>query len=205
VPAALMGLDTIKFLDLTEEMVEACASCVPVEENPGVVLGIILGTAAKSGRDKVTIVTSPGISDLGAWLEQLLAESTGKQGKGIIPVDREELGPPEFYGNDRIFAYVRLEGAADSAQEAKIAVLEEAGHPVVRRRGHVRSWTGIFPLGNRYRSCRLNYRNQCLQSVRCRSQQSCYAQSDCRIRKERISSRRKALLRGGRDQTVHGR
>jgi len=132
VPAALMGLDTIKFLDLTEEMVEACASCVPVEENPGVVLGIILGTAAKSGRDKVTIVTSPGISDLGAWLEQLLAESTGKQGKGIIPVDREELGPPEFYGNDRIFAYVRLEGAADSAQEAKIAVLEEAGHPVVR-------------------------------------------------------------------------
>src|SRR5437016_4444542 len=78
VPAALMGLDTIKFLDLTEEMVEACASCVPVEENPGVVLGIILGTAAKSGRDKVTIVTSPGISDLGAWLEQLLAESTGK-------------------------------------------------------------------------------------------------------------------------------
>jgi len=127
-----MGLDTIKFLDLTEEMVEACASCVPVEENPGVVLGIILGTAAKSGRDKVTIVTSPGISDLGAWLEQLLAESTGKQGKGIIPVDREELGPPEFYGNDRIFAYVRLGGAADSAQDAKIAVLEEAGHPVVR-------------------------------------------------------------------------
>src|SRR6266568_603252 len=132
VPAALMGLDTIKFLDLTEEMVEACASCVPVEENPGVMLGIILGTAAKSGRDKVTIVTSPGISDLGAWLEQLLAESTGKQGKGIIPVDREELGPPEFYGNDRIFAYVRLGGAADSAQDAKIAVLEEAGHPVVR-------------------------------------------------------------------------
>src|SRR2546421_3761479 len=132
VPAALMGLDTIKFLDLTEEMVEACASCVPVEENPGVVLGIILGTAAKSGRDKVTIVTSPGISDLGAWLEQLLAESTGKQGKGIIPVDREELGPPEFYGNDRIFAYVRLGGAADSAQDAKIAVLEGAGHPVVR-------------------------------------------------------------------------
>ncbi|HEV2729706.1 MAG TPA: bifunctional transaldolase/phosoglucose isomerase, partial [Terriglobales bacterium] len=132
VPAALMGLDTIKFLDLTEEMVEACASCVPVEENPGVVLGIILGTAAKNGRDKVTVVTSPAISDLGAWLEQLLAESTGKEGKGIIPVDREELGPPEFYGDDRIFAYVRLESAPDSAQDAKIAVLEEAGQPVVR-------------------------------------------------------------------------
>src|SRR5712692_6577490 len=132
VPASLMGVDPVNFLDRTEEMVEACASCVPVEENPGVVLGIILGAAAKSGRDKITIVTSPSISDLGGWLEQLLAESTGKQGKGIIPVDREELGPPEFYGNDRIFAYVRLEGAADSAQEAKIAVLEEAGHPVVR-------------------------------------------------------------------------
>ena len=132
VPAALMGLDTIRFLDLTEEMVEACASCVPVEENPGVVLGIILGTAARNGRDKVTVVTSPAISDLGAWLEQLLAESTGKEGKGIIPVDREELGPPEFYGDDRIFAYVRLESAPDSAQDAKIAVLEEAGQPVVR-------------------------------------------------------------------------
>src|SRR3989441_5846886 len=132
VPAALMGLDTIKFLDLTEEMVEACASCLPVEENPGLVLGIILGTAAKSGRDKVTIVTSPGISDLGAWLEQLLAESTGKQGKGIIPVDREELGPPEVYGNDRLFAYVRLEPAPDAGQDAKLAVLEKAGHPVVR-------------------------------------------------------------------------
>ena len=132
VPAALMGLDTIRFLDLTEEMVEACASCVPVEENPGVVLGIILGTVAKNGRDKVTVVTSPAISELGAWLEQLLAESTGKEGKGIIPVDREELGPPEFYGDDRIFAYVRLESAPDSAQDAKIAVLEEAGQPVVR-------------------------------------------------------------------------
>src|SRR5579862_4792308 len=89
VPAAVMGLDAKKLLDRTAEMVEACASCVPVEQNPGVVLGLILGSAAKAGRDKVTIITSPGISDLGAWLEQLLAESTGKQGKGIIPVDRE--------------------------------------------------------------------------------------------------------------------
>src|SRR5581483_6104995 len=81
VPAACMGLDVAKFLDRTEEMVEACAASVPVEKNPGVMLGIILGTAAKSGRDKITIITSPTISDLGAWLEQLLAESTGKQGK----------------------------------------------------------------------------------------------------------------------------
>ena len=132
VPAALMGLDVTKFLDRTEEMVEACASCVPVDENPGVVLGIILGTAAKNGRDKVTLITSRGIFDLGAWLEQLLAESTGKQGKGTIPVDREELASPEVYGNDRVFAYVRLDSDADAAQDAKVKALEQAGQPVVR-------------------------------------------------------------------------
>lgn len=132
VPAACMGLDVTKFLDRTEEMVEACAASVPVEKNPGVMLGIILGTAAKSGRDKVTIVTSPAISDLGAWLEQLLAESTGKQGKGIIPVDRESLGPPEVYGNDRVFAYLRYESAPDADQDAKVAALEKAGQPVIR-------------------------------------------------------------------------
>jgi transaldolase / glucose-6-phosphate isomerase len=132
IPAAVIGLDVKKFLDRTEEMVEACASCVPVEENPGVVLGLILGSAAKAGRDKVTIVASPGIFDLGAWLEQLLAESTGKQGKGIIPVDREALGAPDVYGKDRVFAYLRLESAPDSAQDAKVAALEKAGHPVIR-------------------------------------------------------------------------
>ena len=131
-PAAVMGLDTRKFLERTEEMVQACASCVPVEENPGVVLGLILGSAAKAGRDKVTIITSPGIYDLGAWLEQLLAESTGKQGKGIIPVDRESIGAPEVYGNDRVFAYLRLDSAPDAQQDAQVAALEKAGHPVVR-------------------------------------------------------------------------
>lgn len=132
VPGAVMGLDVPKFLDRTEEMVEACASSVPVNKNPGAVLGAILGTLAKNGRDKVTLITSPGIRDLGAWLEQLLAESTGKQGKGLIPVDREELGAPEVYGNDRVFAYVRLESAPDNDQDAKVAALEKAGHPVVR-------------------------------------------------------------------------
>jgi transaldolase/glucose-6-phosphate isomerase len=132
VPGAIMGLDAKKFLDRTEEMVEACASCVPVEQNPGVVLGLILGSAAKTGRDKVTIVASPGIFDLGAWLEQLLAESTGKQGKGIIPVDREALGNSEIYGNDRVFAYLRLETAPDAQQDTKITALEKAGHPVIR-------------------------------------------------------------------------
>jgi len=132
VPAAVMGLDTRKFLERTEEMVQACASCVPVEENPGVVLGLILGSAAKAGRDKVTIITSPGIYDLGAWLEQLLAESTGKQGKGIIPVDRESIGASDVYGNDRVFAYLRLDSAPDAQQDAQLAALEKAGHPVVR-------------------------------------------------------------------------
>jgi transaldolase/glucose-6-phosphate isomerase len=132
VPAAVMGLDVAKFLDRTEEMVEACAAAVPVEKNPGVMLGIILGTAAKAGRDKITIITSPAISDLGAWLEQLLAESTGKQGKGLVPVDREELAASACYGSDRIFAYLRFEGAPDSAQDEKVAALEKAGNPVVR-------------------------------------------------------------------------
>jgi transaldolase/glucose-6-phosphate isomerase len=145
VPAALMGLDVIKFLDRTEEMVEACASCVPVGENPGVVLGIILGSAAVSGRDKVTIVASPKLVDLGAWLEQLLAESTGKQGKGIVPVDREALGSPDLYGNDRIFVYVRLDCAPDPEQDAKIAALEQAGYPVVRI-----SVADIYDLGQEF-------------------------------------------------------
>ena len=132
VPAAVMGIDVSKFLDRAEEMVEACASSVPVEQNPGAILGTILGSAQTLGRDKVTIITSPGISDLGAWLEQLLAESTGKQGKGIIPVDREQLGSPDVYGQDRVFVYLRLESAPDTGQDAKVTALENAGQPVVR-------------------------------------------------------------------------
>ena len=145
VPAAVMGFDTKKFLERTEEMVQACASCVPVEENPGVVLGLILGSAARAGRDKVTIITSPGIFDLGAWLEQLLAESTGKQGKGIIPVDRESIGAPEIYGNDRVFAHLRLESAPDAQQDAKVAALEKANQPVVRI-----SLTDPYDLGQEF-------------------------------------------------------
>ena len=132
IPAAGMGLDTDKFLERTKQMVDACAPSTPVGENPGVLLGIILGSANKLGRDKVTLIASNGIGDLGAWLEQLLAESTGKIGKGIIPVDREALGAPEVYGHDRVFAYLRLEGEADPGQDAQVAALEKAGQPVVR-------------------------------------------------------------------------
>ena len=110
-------------------------ACRPfrLQKTPAVVLGTILGVAAQEfGRDKMTIVASPGIFDLGAWLEQLLAESTGKDGKGLIPIDREALGKPEVYGRDRLFVYLRLSSAPDAAQDASVDELERAGHPVVR-------------------------------------------------------------------------
>ena len=132
VPAAIMGIDVERFLHATEEMVHACGGTVPAAENPGVVLGTILGVLAQRGHDKVTLVSSPGIGDLGAWLEQLLAESTGKDGKGLIPVDGEPLGTPDTYGSDRVFVYLRLESAPDQRQDEAIAALEKAGQPVVR-------------------------------------------------------------------------
>ena len=113
VPAAAMGLDLSRLLTTTQTMVRSCDANVPPVENPGVVLGTILGVLGKSGRNKITIVASPGIADFGAWLEQLLAESTGKQGKGLIPVDGEPLGSPDVYGDDRLFAYLRLSAEAE--------------------------------------------------------------------------------------------
>ena len=132
VPASVMGIDALRFLDRADVMAIACSSCLPVDKNPGVQLGLVLGVAAKAGRDKVTLIASPGIWDFGAWLEQLLAESTGKDGKGLIPVDGEALGGPEVYGKDRIFAYIRLENGADPAQDQAVDALAKAGHPVVR-------------------------------------------------------------------------
>jgi glucose-6-phosphate isomerase len=131
VPAAVTGLDLKKFLQRTNEIVQACKPEVPVDQNPGAVLGAIMGTLGNIGRNKVTIITSPGIHDLGAWLEQLIAESTGKIGKGLIPVDREELGAPAVYGNDRLFIHLRLADEPDTAQEQKLDALRNAGHPVV--------------------------------------------------------------------------
>ena len=131
-PGAAMGLDLAKFLKATQEMVNLCGPSVAPDSNPGVILGTILGVAANHGRDKLTIIASPGIHDLGAWLEQLIAESTGKVGKGIIPVDREKLAKPPVYGNDRVFAYLRLAAKPDKKQDAAVAAIEKAGHPVVR-------------------------------------------------------------------------
>ena len=113
-------------------MVHSCGDGVPPAENPGVRLGAVLGALARQGRDKITILTSPGIADIGAWLEQLLAESTGKLGKGLIPLEGEALAPPEAYGKDRLFVYLRLDDAPDKAQDDGISRLEQAGQPVVR-------------------------------------------------------------------------
>jgi transaldolase/glucose-6-phosphate isomerase len=133
VPAAAMGIDTERFLTAILPMVHACGADVPPSENPGVELGVLLGVAAsKLGRDKITVIASPGIGDLGAWLEQLMAESTGKHGKGLIPLASEPLGPTEDYGADRVFAYLELDGKADKAQQDAVAALSKAGHPVVK-------------------------------------------------------------------------
>ena len=132
VPAAAMGVDAETLLTSTLKMVRSCGADVPPSANPGVTLGIILGVMAAKGRDKLTIIASPGISDIGAWLEQLIAESTGKQGKGIIPVDGEPLASPEFYGKDRLFAYLRLDGDSNAALDDGVLKLEQAGQPVVR-------------------------------------------------------------------------
>jgi len=129
VVATVAGLDTAKLL--TEAAKSVAAAKQRPAGNPAVELGLTLGTAANAGRDKLTIFTSPEIYDLGAWLEQLIAESTGKLGKGITPVDREAIGAPEVYGNDRIFVYVRLKETKNTSQDARVAAIEAAGHPVI--------------------------------------------------------------------------
>jgi transaldolase/glucose-6-phosphate isomerase len=132
VPNAAMGLDTECFLKCAAEMVAACKH-PHVSANPGVKLGLLLGTAAcRFQRDKVTFICSHTIYDLGAWLEQLLAESTGKEGKGLIPVDREPLFAPEEYGQDRIFAYIKFGNDISTNLDAAVQAIESAGHPVIR-------------------------------------------------------------------------
>ena len=145
VPAAVMGVDVAKFLDEAEVMVHSCAASVPASKNPGLILGAIMGTLANAGRNKVTLITSPAIADLGAWLEQLLAESTGKEGKGLIPVADEPLGKPEVYGSDRLFVYIRHTNAADSEDKA-VEALGQSGQPVVRI-----EMANIYQLGEFFR------------------------------------------------------
>ena len=132
VPAAAAGVDLRTLLEHTLAMVRSCGPDVPPHENPGVQLGLAMGLAGLEGRDKVTILSSRKIADFGAWAEQLIAESTGKDGKGLIPIDGETLGDVAQYGNDRFFIDIRTEGEADAAHDAKLSALEKAGHPVVR-------------------------------------------------------------------------
>jgi transaldolase / glucose-6-phosphate isomerase len=132
VPAAAAGLDLDTLLGLTLSMVRSCGPDVPPEHNPGVQLGLVMGCAGLDGRDKVTITSSKAIADFGAWAEQLIAESTGKDGKGLIPIDGEPLADPSLYGSDRLFIDLRTAAETDAAHDTKLAALEKAGHPVVR-------------------------------------------------------------------------
>ena len=147
VPAALMGVDLKRLLDGVRAMARACGPDVAPAESPALRLAAALAEGGLAGRDKVTLVTSPGLGDLGAWVEQLVAESTGKEGTGLFPVDAELLGPPQAYGDDRLFVHTRLAGAADPAQDAALAALEDAGFPVERIEvGDVYGLGGLFLL-----------------------------------------------------------
>ncbi len=131
VPAMLTGIDIMTLLDRSDCMREACASCVPAHDNPGVWLGACMGTLALKGRDKLTLITSPAISSFGLWVEQLIAESTGKEGKGIIPIVGEPLLEPARYGDDRLFVYLRLEGDDNSAVDMAIERIRSSAQPVL--------------------------------------------------------------------------
>ncbi len=131
VPAALMGLPIDEILERAVRMRHACSSCVKIPDNPGLALGAAIGELARQGRDKLTFVTPESLMTLGMWLEQLLAESTGKEGKGVLPVADEPLGEPTVYGNDRVFVNIVLDGAEDKATATAIEKLIKAGHPVI--------------------------------------------------------------------------
>jgi transaldolase/glucose-6-phosphate isomerase len=138
-PAACIGVDLHRLLGRAQTMANACAPEVPARDNPGLSLGAAIGGLARRGRDKLTLICSPGVGTFGYWAEQLVAESTGKAGTGILPVEGEPLGPPSVYGPDRQFVYLRLEDEPDGAQDAAVAALEGAGFPVIR-----------IPLRDRY-------------------------------------------------------
>ena len=141
VPAALMGLDFEKLLRGAETMAKACGAGVHVSENPAALLGAVMAECALAGRDKLTIITDQKLSALGLWIEQLIAESTGKEGKGIIPVVQEPLGSVAAYGGDRVFVSIGV-GPLDGETKAKLKALEAAGHPVVYR-----NLSDVYDLG----------------------------------------------------------
>ncbi|MGD0997638.1 MAG: glucose-6-phosphate isomerase [Thermoleophilia bacterium] len=131
VPAALAGLDVHRLLERAAHVAAVCRDGVPAGEHPAFKVGIALGELARAGRDKVTFFLSPSISSLGAWLEQLLAESTGKEGTGLVPIDGETPGPPEVYGDDRVFVYLHVSGEHDARTRESLEALSAAGHPTI--------------------------------------------------------------------------
>jgi transaldolase/glucose-6-phosphate isomerase len=132
VPMALFGADIASILERAHQMRVSCGPVIPAAANPGLSLGTLLGMAARRRRDKVTLVLAEPIRSFGTWVEQLLAESTGKDGRGLVPVDEEPLGLPDVYSHDRIFVSIQLTGREDATTAKQLAALEEAGHPVVR-------------------------------------------------------------------------
>lgn len=134
VPAALIGADLDRMLIRASQAVESSGPDVPALENPGLWLGVIMGAAALAGIDKVCFILSPSYASFGYWLEQLIAESTGKEGKGIVPVEGEPIGAPDAYGNDRLFVYLRLD--SDGTYDQFVSAMEKAKHPVVTVRLH---------------------------------------------------------------------
>lgn len=145
VPGALIGMDIEKLLSRAETMMHACRAEVSGEENPGIWLGAALGGLYKQGRDKVTFVVSPEISSFGLWAEQLVAESTGKEGRGLVPIAGEFVGSPGVYGNDRLFIYLRLQDGDNTAQDQAIRILEDARQPVIRI-----ELTDLYDLGQEF-------------------------------------------------------
>ena len=139
VPAACLGMDLQRLLEAAQKMADLCAPSVPAWENPGMWLGTFTAANAQQGRDKLTLICSPGIGTFGYWVEQLVAESTGKEGKGIVPVEGEPLGPPDVYGPDRQFVYLRLRSELDDPQDSAVEALEATGHPLLH-----------IPLPDRY-------------------------------------------------------
>ena len=132
VPAALIGLDLQAYLLRAQAMRKAIASSTSGSENPGIILGSVMGELGKIGRDKLTIISSPKIASFAFWIEQLVAESTGKEGKGIVPVEGEAVGDPSLYGQDRQFVYLTLKASPDPELDSKVASLEKEGFPVIR-------------------------------------------------------------------------
>src|SRR5580658_5598214 len=130
VPAAIAGINIEALEKSARVMMHSCGPDVPPSQNPGVALGLALGAAARAGRDKVTILASPRLADFGAWAEQLFAESTGKNDKGLIPIDGEPLGVPQVYGDDRFFIALSLAGDEDAGRDSRLKALQAAGHPV---------------------------------------------------------------------------